>query len=74
MELFLENIKDNIDWGIWIFGHYHTSRIERPFVEQYFEDFEDIETIWERWNKYETEGELNWWLRKSPNFYMEVDK
>ena len=74
MELFLENIKDNINWSIWIFGHYHANRIERPFVEQYFEYFEDIETIWERWNKYEIEGELDWWLRKSPNFYMGVDK
>ncbi len=65
MELFLEELQASVDWGIWIFGHYHANRIERPRVEQYFTYFEDMETIWNRWNdKYTYKNE--WWLSKSP--------
>lgn len=68
MELWLEDIKNIVSWKIWLFGHYHADRLERPCVEMYFHDIEDLETIYERWtgNK-----ELEWWLTKSPNYYME---
>ena len=25
-------VKENIKWDIWLFGHYHADRIERPYV------------------------------------------
>ena len=73
MEIFLNDIKENIGWGIWCFGHYHADRIERPHVEQFYMEYEDIETVWERWQKYNETQTLDWWLPKSPNFYMEVN-
>ena len=70
MEIWMEKFKDMIGWGIWCFAHYHTDRIERPYVEQFYERVEDLDTIWERWTKYHKTHELDWWLPKSPNFYM----
>lgn len=71
MEYWMEQIKDTFEWGVWCFGHYHRDRIERPYVEQFFNDIEALDDIWDRWNKYGETGELDWWLQKSPNFYME---
>lgn len=70
MENWLDNVKDSIDWGIWCFAHYHCDRLERPYVEQYYKDVEEIKTIYKRWQKYRESGELYWWLQKSPDFYM----
>jgi hypothetical protein len=40
----------------------------------FFRDTELLENVWQRWEKYRETGELDWWLDKSPNFYMyEVD-
>lgn len=71
-EKFLSRIKQIIKYNIWCFGHYHADRIERPHVEQYYNDYENLETVWQRWQNYDATGELDWWLEKSPNFYMEV--
>ena len=38
-ELWLEDIKEAINYKVWLFGHYHADRIERPGVEQYFKSF-----------------------------------
>lgn len=71
MELFLEEIGQCFgSWKIWCFAHYHSDRIERPYVEQFFTDTENIENIWERWQKYHISHELDWWFDKSPHFYM----
>ena len=71
MELFLEELAKCFSWKIWLFGHFHSDRLERPRVEQFFNDTEDIETIWGRWQRYEETGELPWWLNKSPLFFTE---
>ena len=70
MEKWMQMLKDNIFWGIWLFGHYHQDRLERPYVEMYYHDIEKLDDIFNRWRKYEATGELDWWLNKSPNFYM----
>ena len=70
MEIWMEKFKDMIGWGIWCFAHYHTDRIERPYVEQFYIKVENIEDIWNRWQKYTETKELDWWLPKSTNFYM----
>ncbi len=71
MEIWLDELKDQFEWSVWCFGHYHADRIERPFVEQFYYDYENMETVWERWRRYDETNELDWWLPKSPHFYWE---
>ena len=73
MEVWMGKFKEMINWNTWLFGHYHADRIERPYVEQFYEEVEDFESIIARWDKYKATGELDWWLPKSPNFYMGVE-
>ena len=70
MEVWLKKFKDMTNWKVWLFGHYHADRIERPYVEQFYIKVENMEDIWNRWQKYTETKELDWWLPKSPNFYM----
>ena len=65
MEKWLDVIKTQIDWQVWLFGHYHDDRLVRPGVEMYFHNIEDLEDIMKRW---EDPEHLNWWLRKDPNY------
>ena len=73
MEIWLKKFRDMTNWKVWLFGHYHADRIERPYVEQFYIEVEDIENVWNRWQKYAKTKELDWWLPKSPNFYMGVE-
>ena len=68
MEEFLDEVKNKVDWDIWLFGHYHADRLEAPYVEQYFTDTEELTNIVARWMRYDDTGELDWWLVKSPMF------
>lgn len=68
MEIFLENIRHNLKFGVWCFGHYHADRLEKPYVEQFYKDTENIDDLAWRWENYKATGELDWWLLKSPNF------
>ena len=68
MENWMNEIKDTFDWHVWCFGHFHADRLERPHVEMYYNDFEQLEDIHARWLTYDQTGEVTWWLRKSPNF------
>ena len=69
MEVWLDELKDNVKWKYYLFGHYHADRIERPHVEQFYQKYEDINDIIARWDKYDKIGELDWYLPKSPAFY-----
>ena len=71
MELFLEEIAKCFGWKVWCFGHYHSDRIERPGVEQFFKDTEYLKAVWNRWIDYWKNEELDWWLVKSPMFYAD---
>jgi len=69
MELWMDKIyQKNRDKLIWLFGHFHADRIEAPFVEMYYNDIEDIHTIYNRWKLYKQTEHLDWWLAKSPYF------
>lgn len=70
MEIWLDKVNENILYGIWIFGHFHSDRLERPYVEQFYQETENLEMIWTRWQKYKQTGELDWWLPKGEQFYM----
>lgn len=72
MELFLEEIAQCFDWKIFFFGHFHADRIERPYVEQFYRDTENIQDTYNRWISYSKTKELDWWLDKSSNFYQET--
>lgn len=73
MEQWLDVIKADIHWGVWCFGHFHKDRIERPRVEQFYGNIEDLETVWNRWFDEKT-MENEYWLEKSLNYYMEESK
>ena len=68
MEHWLDEVRESIAWRYWLFGHFHADRIERPYVEQYFNDIEELDEIVKRWKRYDETGELDWYLVKSPNF------
>lgn len=71
MEKWLDNLKDTFKWKIWLFGHFHGSRAERPGVEMLFTDIEDLNTIKKRWY-FGKRPRLEWWMPKGPNYYMEA--
>lgn len=70
MEVWMNKFKEMINWKAWCFAHYHTDRLERPHVEIFYQEVEPLNTIVSRWKKYDETGELDWWLPRSPNFYM----
>ena len=72
MELWMEKLKGKIDFGVWCFAHYHADRLERPCVEMFYEEVENLEDVEARWNRYILTNELDWWLPKAANFYMGV--
>lgn len=65
MELWLDEVKQKVDWNIWLFGHYHDDRLIRPGVEMYYRDIENWDNIMKRW---EDPEHLDWWLKKDPNY------
>lgn len=72
-EMFLDEVRCEVNWKIWCFGHYHTDRLERPRVEQFYTDWENLDAVWNRWEGEKT-FENEWWLSKSQNFWVDVDK
>ena len=71
MEVWMDFLKDHIKFGVWCFGHFHADRVERPCVEQFYWDYEDMEVVWNRWHGQKTWNN-EWWLDKSPMFYSEL--
>lgn len=69
MEVWLDGVKEYITWGVWCFGHYHADRVERPNVEQFYMDYEDINVVWNRYHGEKTYIK-EWWLPKSQ--YMSI--
>lgn len=66
-EIWLEDIKNNIDWNIWCFGHYHADRLERPRVEQFYTSYCWLDEIWNRWNN---NGDIAY-MTKAPLYYAD---
>lgn len=73
MEVWMGKFKEMINWNTWLFGHYHADRLERPYVEQFYEEVEDLNSIMARWEKYSDTQELDWWLPKARDFYMGME-
>lgn len=70
MEIFLEKIRQDVNWSYWFFGHYHQDRIEAPFMEMFYTDIIALNNILEYWDEYKTTKELPWYLSKSPNYFQ----
>lgn len=68
MERFLSIINKIVPHGIWLFGHYHQDRIEKPYVEQFYESIESLDDIHERWFS-EDAKYLQSMKKKSPNYF-----
>ena len=66
MEVWMNELKHTFSWGIWLFGHFHADRIEAPYVEQFYQEVEDLESVIARWEQFKVTGDLDWWLPKSP--------
>ena len=71
-ELWLDKVRQSINYKIWLFGHYHTNRLERPGVQLMYEYIEDMGHIWARWTNPEVLQE-EWYLPKSPMYYAAND-
>lgn len=66
METWLDTLKEEIDYRVWLFGHYHADRIERQGVEMFFTEMEDLENTWNRWQ--DVSPSLGWWYDRSPHY------
>lgn len=68
MEKWFDQLKDHFTWNVWCFGHYHADRIEKPHVEMYYTDYDDLNTLMKRWKDYDKTSNLDWWLSIGSNF------
>lgn len=50
MEYWLEDVRDVIDYKVWIAGHYHIDRIQEPKLEIFYRNFDSLDNIFQRWN------------------------
>lgn len=66
MELWLDEVRQSITFKIWLFGHYHRDRAERPGVQMMYTAIEELDTIWHRWT--DPNG-LEWFFPKGPMYY-----
>jgi len=70
MELYLDEIEPLLQpYGIWLFGHYHADRLERPHVQQMYKAIEDLDDIYNRWYGNNPTFNDEYWIPKSPYFY-----
>ena len=65
----MNEIKDTFDWHVWVWGHFHADRLERPHCEMFYNNLDSLKDIYSRWSRYDQTGELDWWLAKGPMFY-----
>ncbi len=55
MEEWLEEVKDNVEYKVWLFGHFHNDRIIRPHVELMYHNVQTLDEIYDRWKKPESD-------------------
>lgn len=63
MENWLDELKNEITYKVWLFGHFHADRIEKHKVQQYYLTNDTIDDIWTRWTN--PDGP-EWWIQRSP--------
>ena len=67
MEIWLEELKNNITFDMWYFGHYHDDRLVRPGVQMLYKIGDPIENAKARWIDKDPEYLIGW--AKDPNYY-----
>ena len=55
MEYWLNTIADKVAYGLWLFGHYHGDRAERPRVQMMYRDIWDLEELYNKWDNNDVE-------------------
>ena len=45
-----DNDDSNIEYGHWLFGHYHGNMAVRPRVHMLSQDIWDLEELYEKWD------------------------
>ncbi len=77
MEEWLDEVKKNVNWFIWCFGHHHADRIEAAYIEQFYMSFELLEDVFLRWSYYKQNNKLpkeDIYKEVSPFFLQEVKR
>lgn len=69
MENFLEEIEKKVWYYQWLFGHYHDDRLVRPGAEMFYHRLDSLDNIWDRWDFYQTTGELPEGYACDPKFF-----
>lgn len=49
MEEWFTTVEENIEYQVWLFGHFHDDRLVRPHVEMMYNDVQSLEEVYERW-------------------------
>lgn len=49
MENWLDEVRKNIDWHIWCFGHFHADRVESRGVHQFYFSYMTLDNLWKAW-------------------------
>lgn len=49
MEEWMEQLKEEISWDYWFFGHFHSDRLVRPQVEMFYTDISNLNDVIKRW-------------------------
>ena len=68
MEIWFEELKNNITFDMWYFGHYHADRLVRPGVQMLYHIGDPIECAKARWIDKDPEYLIGW--AKDPNYYL----
>lgn len=71
MELWLEEIKSNIQFDCWLCGHFHSDELLAPNVVMLYEAIFGLQEIQELCSDKATDYQ-SWayWFKKSPKYYM----
>lgn len=71
MEKFLRKLRERIGWSVWAWGHYHDDRIEQPFAEMYYREFENLFDMVVRWQDYQAGADIEGTRAISPLYVGE---
>ena len=46
MEHWLEALRADIDYDVWLLGHYHIDRIQEPKMRIFYQDIDSLDNIY----------------------------
>lgn len=72
MEKWMLKLRDSINWGVWLYGHFHADRDERPCVQLCYQKIEDLDEIFEHWLDFAKYNVVDPWRNRGPNFYIDM--